>query len=96
LAVQAISRGTKVRSVLIRERGHNVAELKLASERHASKTPFPFALGLPQSETEDVYIADLAARGVDIAWSTSCRARSGKRALQGAGPVLFGVQFLTP
>jgi len=70
----AISQGVKIRSVQVRERGRDVANLELAADRQAADTPFPYALGLPQSETEKLYVADLLARGGLIEWNTRLNA----------------------
>jgi 2-polyprenyl-6-methoxyphenol hydroxylase-like FAD-dependent oxidoreductase len=70
----AISQGVKIRSVQVRERGRDVANLELAADRQAADTPFPYALGLPQSETEKLYVADLLARGRLIEWNTRLNA----------------------
>lgn len=52
LADTAVARGVKTNTVEIYEKGKRAASFPLAGEGAATATPYPFAIGLPQHETE--------------------------------------------
>jgi 2-polyprenyl-6-methoxyphenol hydroxylase-like FAD-dependent oxidoreductase len=70
LAGMALGRGVKIRGVELFERGRRVAEFTLAGEGAEGLTPFPYALGLEQYQTEELLLEGLRARGGETRWGT--------------------------
>jgi 2-polyprenyl-6-methoxyphenol hydroxylase-like FAD-dependent oxidoreductase len=71
LADEALARGVKTTTVEIYEQGRLAALLPLAGRGAEAATPYPFALGLPQNQTEQLLIEHLAGRGRTISWRTT-------------------------
>jgi 2-polyprenyl-6-methoxyphenol hydroxylase-like FAD-dependent oxidoreductase len=71
LAETAVARGVKTTTVEIYEQGRRAASFPLAGEGAAPVTPYPFALGLPQHETEHLLVEHLAAHGRAVTWRTT-------------------------
>ena len=71
LADEALARGVKTTTVEIYEQGRRAALLPLAGRGAEAATPYPFALGLPQNQTEQLLIEHLAGRGRTISWRTT-------------------------
>jgi 2-polyprenyl-6-methoxyphenol hydroxylase-like FAD-dependent oxidoreductase len=71
LADEAPARGVKTTTVEIYEQGRLAALLPLAGRGAEAATPYPFALGLPQNQTEQLLIEQLAGRGRTISWRTT-------------------------
>jgi 2-polyprenyl-6-methoxyphenol hydroxylase-like FAD-dependent oxidoreductase len=71
LADEALARGVKTTTVEIYEQGRLAALLPLAGRGAEAATPYPFALGLPQNQTEQLLIEQLAGRGRTISWRTT-------------------------
>jgi 2-polyprenyl-6-methoxyphenol hydroxylase-like FAD-dependent oxidoreductase len=71
LADEALARGVKTSTVEIYEQGRLAALLPLAGRGAEAATPYPFALGLPQNQTEQLLIEHLAGRGRTISWRTT-------------------------
>jgi 2-polyprenyl-6-methoxyphenol hydroxylase-like FAD-dependent oxidoreductase len=68
LSNEAVARGVKTNTVEIYERGKRAASFPLAGKGAEAATPHPFALGLPQHETEQLLVRHLAARGRAVTW----------------------------
>jgi 2-polyprenyl-6-methoxyphenol hydroxylase-like FAD-dependent oxidoreductase len=71
LAEAAVARGVKTNTVEIYEKGRRAASFPLAGRGAAAATPYPFALGLPQHETEQLVVEHLAAHGRAVTWRTT-------------------------
>ena len=59
LAETAVARGVKTNTVEIYEQGKRAASFPLAGKGEEAATPYPFALGLPQHETEQLLVEQL-------------------------------------
>ena len=70
LAGTAVGRGVKTGQVELFERGRRVAEFPLAGEGAEGLTPFPYALGLEQYQTEELLLEGLRAHGGEAHWGT--------------------------
>jgi 2-polyprenyl-6-methoxyphenol hydroxylase-like FAD-dependent oxidoreductase len=71
LADAAVARGVKTTTVEIYEQGKRAASFPLAGNGAQAATPYPFALGLPQHETEQLLIDHLAGHGRAVTWRTT-------------------------
>jgi 2-polyprenyl-6-methoxyphenol hydroxylase-like FAD-dependent oxidoreductase len=71
LAETAVARGVKTNTVEIYEQGRRAASFPLAGGGAEAATPYPFALGLSQHETERLLVEHLAARGREVTWRTT-------------------------
>ena len=65
------SRAEKTNTVEIYEQGKRAASFPLAGKGEEVATPYPFALGLPQHETEQLLVEQLAAHGRAVTWRTT-------------------------
>jgi 2-polyprenyl-6-methoxyphenol hydroxylase-like FAD-dependent oxidoreductase len=68
LADQAMDQGVPITGVEVRERT-GAAVLPLADPGIEGRTRFPCALSLKQSRTEQILVAALAERGVEVEWN---------------------------
>jgi len=71
LADAAIVRGVKTTTVEIYEQGRRAASFPLAGKGAEAATPYPFALGIPQDQTEQLLVEHLAGHGRKVAWRTT-------------------------
>jgi 2-polyprenyl-6-methoxyphenol hydroxylase-like FAD-dependent oxidoreductase len=71
LAEEAVARGVITTTVEIYEHGRRAASFPLAGSGAEAATPFPFALGLGQHQTEQLLVEHLAARGREVSWRTT-------------------------
>jgi len=85
MAERAVERGLKTTRVEIYERGRRASEFPLAGRGTESLTPFPYALTLPQGETERLLVEGLEERGARVEWNAEILgledARGGGRAV---------------
>jgi 2-polyprenyl-6-methoxyphenol hydroxylase-like FAD-dependent oxidoreductase len=70
LADEAVARGVKTTTVEIYEQGRRAAFFPLAGRGAEAATPYPFALGLAQDQTEQLLVEHLARRGHIVSWRT--------------------------
>lgn len=66
IAAELLARGRRIEGMQLYEDATLLVEVELSG----TPTPYPFILGLSQSETERVLIAALADRGVEVEWET--------------------------
>jgi 2-polyprenyl-6-methoxyphenol hydroxylase-like FAD-dependent oxidoreductase len=71
LADEAVARGVKTTTVEIYEQGRRAASFPLAGKGAEAATPYPFALGIPQDQTEQLLVEHLARRGRKVSWRTT-------------------------
>jgi 2-polyprenyl-6-methoxyphenol hydroxylase-like FAD-dependent oxidoreductase len=71
VADEAVARGVKTTTVEIYEQGRRAGAFPLTGRGAEAATPYTFALGLAQSQTEQLLIEHLAGRGCTVTWCTT-------------------------
>lgn len=66
LAQTLVAQGQRIERAELFDGERQIARIVLAG----SPTPYPFALGLGQSETERTFVEHLAQRGIEVEWNT--------------------------
>ncbi|AYY13978.1 hypothetical protein EF847_15995 [Actinobacteria bacterium YIM 96077] len=74
LAEAAVARGVKVNTVEIAERGRQAGSFPLVDREAAQTTPYPYALGLEQHQTEHLLAEHLTSWRRPVKWGVALEA----------------------